>query len=104
MNQAHNDYLQLLVETGLAGFSIAIWFLVLVFRRAVGKLENWTETASGAMTMARCSVVWESWSTAFSISICRSRQTPRCFTFSARLPPPHHSRNRNGGGCFGGTV
>ena len=52
VNQAHNDYLQLLVETGLAGFSIAIWFLVLVFRRAASKLENWTGTASGAMTMA----------------------------------------------------
>jgi O-antigen ligase len=24
VNQAHNDYLQLLVETGLAGFSIAV--------------------------------------------------------------------------------
>jgi O-antigen ligase len=52
VNQAHNDYLQLLVETGLAGFSIAVWFLVLVLRKAVGKLKNWTETASGAMTMA----------------------------------------------------
>jgi O-antigen ligase len=52
VNQAHNDYLQLLVETGLAGFSIAIWFLVLVFRQAAGKLKNWTETASGEMTMA----------------------------------------------------
>jgi O-antigen ligase len=52
VNQAHNDYLQLLVETGLAGFSIAIWFLVLVFRRAAGKLKNWTETASGALTVA----------------------------------------------------
>jgi len=52
VNQAHNDYLQLLVETGLAGFSIAIWFLVLVFRQAAGKLKNWTETASGAMTVA----------------------------------------------------
>jgi O-antigen ligase len=52
VNQAHNDYLQLLVETGLAGFSIAIWFLVLVFRRAAGKLKNWTESASGAMTVA----------------------------------------------------
>ncbi len=52
MNQAHNDYLQLLVETGLAGFSIAVWFLVLVFRRAAGKLKNWTETASGALTVA----------------------------------------------------
>jgi len=25
---------------------------VLVFRRAAGKLENWTETASGALTVA----------------------------------------------------
>ncbi len=52
VNQAHNDYLQLLVETGLAGFSIAIWFLVLVFRQAAGKLRNWTENASGALTVA----------------------------------------------------
>jgi O-antigen ligase len=52
VNQAHNDYLQLLVETGLAGSSIAARFLVLVFRRATGKLNNWTETASDALTMA----------------------------------------------------
>jgi O-antigen ligase len=52
VNHAHNDYLQLLVETGLAGFSIAAWFLVLVFRKAAGKLNNWTETATGSMTVA----------------------------------------------------
>lgn len=52
VNQAHNDYIQLLVETGLAGFGIAIWFMVLVFRRAAGKLKNWTQTATGAMTVA----------------------------------------------------
>lgn len=52
VNHAHNDYLQLLVETGLAGFSIAAWFLVLVFRRSAAKLTNWTQTASGAMTVA----------------------------------------------------
>jgi O-antigen ligase len=52
VNQAHNDYLQLLVETGLAGFSIAVWFLVMVFRQAASKLKNWTETASGALTVA----------------------------------------------------
>ena len=52
VNHAHNDYLQLLVETGLAGFSIAVWFLVLMFRQAAHKLNNWTETASGAMTVA----------------------------------------------------
>lgn len=52
VNEAHNDYLQLLVETGLAGFSIAAWFMVVVFRGAKGKLKNWTETASGAVTVA----------------------------------------------------
>jgi O-antigen ligase len=52
VNQAHNDYLQLLVETGLAGLSIAVWFMVLVFRKAASKLDNWTETATGAMTVA----------------------------------------------------
>jgi O-antigen ligase len=52
VNQAHNDYLQLLVETGLAGFSIAVWFLVQMFRKAGGKLQNWTQTMSGAMTVS----------------------------------------------------
>jgi O-antigen ligase len=52
VNQAHNDYLQLLVETGLVGFSIAIWFLALMFRKAANKLANWTETATGALTVA----------------------------------------------------
>ncbi|MFY9558878.1 MAG: O-antigen ligase family protein [Terriglobales bacterium] len=52
VNQAHNDYLQLLVETGIAGFTIALWFLVLTFRRAWPKLENWTETANGTLTVA----------------------------------------------------
>jgi O-antigen ligase len=52
VNEAHNDYLQLLVELGLAGFSIAVWFMVVAFRAAKGKLKNWTETASGAVTVA----------------------------------------------------
>ena len=52
VNEAHNDYLQLLVETGLAGFLIAAWFLVLVFRHASAKLKSWPETANGALTVA----------------------------------------------------
>jgi len=52
VNQAHNDYLQLLTETGLAGLGIAIWFLVLTFRHAWAKLDKWTESASGSLTVA----------------------------------------------------
>jgi O-antigen ligase len=52
VNQAHNDYLQLLVETGLAGFLIALWFLALMVRQAASKMKNWTETASGSLTVA----------------------------------------------------
>ena len=52
VNDAHNDYLQLLVETGLAGAAIGIWFLVTTFRRARTKLDNWTETANGTLTVA----------------------------------------------------
>jgi len=52
VNEAHNDYLQLLVETGLAGFAIAVWFLWLVFVRAAKKLRNWHQTATGTITVA----------------------------------------------------
>jgi O-antigen ligase len=52
VNQAHDDYLQLLVETGLAGFLIAAWFLVQLVRQSVSKLKNWPETANGSLTAA----------------------------------------------------
>jgi O-antigen ligase len=52
VNQAHNDYLQLLVETGAIGFALAIWFLVRLFRQAASKLKDWQETSSGALTVA----------------------------------------------------
>ena len=39
VNQAHNDYLQLLVETGAAGFLLLLAFLFLLFRRAVRHLR-----------------------------------------------------------------
>jgi hypothetical protein len=35
-----------------AGFAIAIWFLVLMFRHAWANLDNWTENAGGGLTVA----------------------------------------------------
>lgn len=52
VNQAHNDYLQLLVETGFAGFAVALWFLFIVFRGVAAKLRNWTETVNGTLSAA----------------------------------------------------
>jgi O-antigen ligase len=52
VNEAHNDYLQLLAEMGLLGFGVMAWFLVLLYRRALSKIGNWTSDVSGAVTLA----------------------------------------------------
>lgn len=52
VNQAHNDYLQLLTETGIVGFGIMVWFLIVLYREALRKLEHWSSDVSGAMTLA----------------------------------------------------
>ncbi len=52
VNEAHNDYAQLLVETGLLGFAVMIWFLVIVYQRASSKIGNWTSNVSSATTLA----------------------------------------------------
>jgi O-antigen ligase len=52
VNEAHNDYVQLLAEMGVLGFGTMLWFLVAVFRNARRKLGNWTTDTSGAATLA----------------------------------------------------
>jgi O-antigen ligase len=52
VNEAHDDYLQLLVEMGALGFATMIWFLVVLFRAAIKKLDNWTGEISGASALA----------------------------------------------------
>jgi len=51
VNEAHNDYLQLLAETGLLGFGTMLWFLVVLYRRGLGKIRNWSSNVSGATTL-----------------------------------------------------
>ena len=41
VNEAHNDFVQTLVETGIAGFAIACWFLVLLSREGVRNSRHW---------------------------------------------------------------
>jgi O-antigen ligase len=52
VNEAHNDYLQLLSEMGMLGFGTMVWFLVLIFRRIPRKIQQWPTNVSGAVTLA----------------------------------------------------
>ena len=52
VNQAHNDYLQLLAEMGILGFAAMVWFLIVLYRNALRKIGNWTSELSGAVTLA----------------------------------------------------
>jgi O-antigen ligase len=52
LDEAHNDYLQLLIEMGAAGFITMIWFLWLVFRSAAKKVRNWPTDINGAVALA----------------------------------------------------
>ena len=52
VNEAHNDYLQLLAEMGLLGFSTMVWFLIVLYRRALHKIGNWSSEVTGAATLA----------------------------------------------------
>jgi O-antigen ligase len=52
VNEAHNDYLQLLCEMGLLGFGTMVWFLIVLYRTALRKIRNWTSEVSGAVTLA----------------------------------------------------
>jgi O-antigen ligase len=52
VNEAHNDYLQLLVEMGLLGFATMLWFLVTLFRSAIKKMGHWHADMSGAVALA----------------------------------------------------
>jgi O-antigen ligase len=52
VNEAHNDYLQLLSEMGLLGFATMVWFVTELFRRVPRKIQKWTTDVSGAVTLA----------------------------------------------------
>ena len=52
VNQAHNDYVQLLVEVGALGFATMLWFLGVSYYRGVKKLNNWTKDPNGAVALA----------------------------------------------------
>ncbi len=44
MNEAHDEYVQIAVEAGMAGLAVAIWFLVLLFRDGARVTPLWNST------------------------------------------------------------
>jgi O-antigen ligase len=52
INEAHNDYAQLLVETGLLGFALMLWFLVRLFGCTRVSSRRWEFKWDGALSLA----------------------------------------------------
>jgi O-antigen ligase len=52
VNEAHNDYAQALVETGLLGFGLMAWFLISVYRRGLPTSRRWEFKWDGALSLA----------------------------------------------------
>jgi O-antigen ligase len=52
VNEAHNDYAQLLVETGLLGFAVALWFLVRLYQRGLPTSDRWELRWDAAVSLA----------------------------------------------------
>jgi O-antigen ligase len=52
INEAPNDYLQLLVEMGTLGFATMLWLLGAAYRKAIKKLPNWMEDTNAAIGLA----------------------------------------------------
>jgi O-antigen ligase len=52
VNEAHNDFMQLLVETGVAGFALMVVFLVLVYRTGMRSIGHWRRDPRATITMA----------------------------------------------------
>lgn len=52
VNEAHNDYIQMAVETGLVGVALGGWFIVLFFRKGLHGIDCWRTDIRSAMTLA----------------------------------------------------
>jgi len=52
INEAHNDYAQLLVETGLLGFALMPWFLIRLYQYGLPTSRRWEFKWDGALSLA----------------------------------------------------
>jgi O-antigen ligase len=52
VNEAHNDFVQTLVECGIIGFAIAALFVILLYRGAVYNLRHWRGDMQSSVVLA----------------------------------------------------
>lgn len=52
VNEAHNDFVQTFVETGLLGFAFAVAFLVLLCREGIRNLKHWRNDTPSSLMLA----------------------------------------------------
>src|ERR1700730_14161432 len=52
VNEAHNDYAQLLVETGSLGFGLMLWYLVRLYRHGLPTSRRWEFKWDAAVSLA----------------------------------------------------
>jgi len=52
VNEAHNDFVQTLVETGVVGFTFAASFLVLLCCKGIHNLKHWRSDIQSSMALA----------------------------------------------------
>lgn len=52
VNQAHNDYAQLLVEAGLVGFGLMLWFVFRLYRHGFPTSRRWEFKWDAAVSLA----------------------------------------------------
>ena len=98
VNEAHNDYAQLLVETGLLGFALMLWFLFVCTGTDFQPLAVGNSNGMARSPLPLCWGVREFCSIASWISICKSPRMLRCFMCFAGWPllpwPSYPSESR----------
>ncbi len=52
INEAHNDFVQILVETGIVGFSIAVFALMRMYKSALLNAQNWRHDLQAGTCLA----------------------------------------------------
>ena len=54
VNEAHNDYIQAIVETGFIGFGAMIWFMVVLFRSGFRSIDDCFSRPGTAVRVGAC--------------------------------------------------